>query len=61
MPLSTSYTHWKLSAGKLYTQKEYLLNSFRVISNVKLIASNVHTKKNHKLIAHGFRLRPLYT
>ena len=37
------------------------MNSFRVISNVKLIASNVYTKKNHKLIAHGFRLRPLYT
>lgn len=30
------------------------MNSFRVISNVKLIASNVHTKKNHKLIAHDF-------
>nr|DAU01244.1 MAG TPA: hypothetical protein [Caudoviricetes sp.] len=36
------------------------MNSFRVISNVKLIASNVCTKKNHKLIAYGFRLRQLY-
>jgi hypothetical protein len=36
------------------------MNSFRVISNVELIASNVHTKKTTSLSAHGFRLRPLY-
>lgn len=37
------------------------MNSFRVISNVKLIASNVHTKKTTSISAHGFRLLPLYT
>ncbi|BET22510.1 hypothetical protein RGT18_20980 [Solobacterium moorei] len=36
------------------------MNSFRVISNVKLIASNVCTKKTTSISAHGFRLRPLY-
>nr|DAS02967.1 MAG TPA: hypothetical protein [Caudoviricetes sp.] len=44
------HTHWKLSAGKLVHGKikhkrSTHMNSFRVISNVKLIASNVHTKK----------------
>ena len=29
------------------------MNSFRVISNVKLIASNVHTKKTTSISAHG--------
>ena len=37
------------------------MNSFRVISNVKLIASNVHKKKTTSISAHGFRLTPLYT
>nr|DAK22244.1 MAG TPA: hypothetical protein [Caudoviricetes sp.] len=60
MPLSTSYTHWKLSAGKLIHKRSTHMNSFRVISNVKLIASNVHTKKTTSISAHGFRLRPLY-
>ena len=27
------------------------MNSFRVISNIKLIVSNVHTKKNHEHIS----------
>ena len=36
------------------------MNSFRVISNIKLIASNVHTKKTTSISAYGFRLRPLY-
>ena len=31
------------------------MNSFRVISNVKLIASNVCTKKTTSIFAHGFR------
>ena len=35
------------------------MNSFRVISNVKLIASNVCTKKP-QAFAHGFCLLPLY-
>nr|DAO15102.1 MAG TPA: hypothetical protein [Caudoviricetes sp.] len=38
MPLSSSYTHWKLSAGKLVHGKikhkrSTHMNSFRVISN----------------------------
>ena len=36
------------------------MNSFRVISNIKLIVSNLHTKKATSISAHGFRLRPLY-
>ena len=35
------------------------MNSFRVISNVKLIASNVHTKKNHKHICSWFSPTPI--
>lgn len=31
------------------------MNSFRVISNIKLIASNVCTKKTTSIFAHGFR------
>ena len=30
------------------------MNSFRVISNVKLIASNVHTKKTTSIICSWF-------
>lgn len=37
------------------------MNSFRVISNVELIASNVCTKKTTSIFAYGFRLTPLYT
>lgn len=37
------------------------MNSFRVVSDIKLIASNVCTKKTTSISAHGFRLTPLYT
>lgn len=36
------------------------MNSFRVVSDIKLIASNVCTKKTTSISAHGFRLRQLY-
>ena len=35
------------------------MNSFRVISNIKLIASNVHTKKNHKHFCLWFSPTPI--
>lgn len=35
------------------------MNSFRVISNVKLIASNVCTKKNHKHFCSWFSPTPI--
>ena len=37
------------------------MNSFRVVSDIKLIASNLHKKKTTSISAYGFRLRPLYT
>ena len=35
------------------------MNSFRVISNVKLIVSNLHKKKNHKHFCLWFLPMPI--